>query len=382
MECRRYRLPQTPMTVAFVHNQALPYRHFLFAALAEQFDIDWFFFNQQAGDIPPSLNATLLRGYHIPKASDYWVVPGLRRALRRKHYDLIVGGDLGAYNTAVAHGVAKAAGIPFIPWIIEWNEILHPRRWLRRRFENQLIQHAAALITPGIRHQEYLLRRGAQPQQIVRIPNIVEFSARQLDGAHPLVHRLLAYQAEAPLVVSIGRHVAFKGHAQLIRAQALLEAGDVNNAPHTVIAGDGPLLEANRRLAAQLGVQRLHFIAEFVGEATKHVLYHLADIFTLTSTRIRAFEPWGLVCNEALAYGKPMVVSDAVGATGEVVRDGENGLIFADGHPRQLADALARLLADAALRERFAAGSRALQAAYGPTLMVERFAKLLRRFQP
>lgn len=370
------------MTLAFVHNQALPYRHFLFKALAGQFDIDWFFFNQQPGDIPPELNATLLRGYHIPKASDYWLVPGLGRALRRKPYDLIVGGDLGAYNTAVAYRAAQATGVPFIPWIIEWNEILHPRRWLRQRFENQLIRNAAALIAPGIRHQEYLLRRGARPEQIVRIPNIVDFSARHLDEAHPLVDRLLAYRTDAPLVVSIGRHVAFKGHAQLIRAQALLEADNVSTAPHTVIAGDGPLLEANRRLAERLGLQRLHFIAEFVGEATKHVLYNLADIFALTSTRIRAFEPWGLVCNEALAYGTPMVVSDAVGAAGEVVRDGENGLIFADGHPEQLAAALARLLGDPALRERFAAGSRALQAEYAPGLMIERFANLLRRFQP
>ena len=370
------------MTIAFVHNQALPYRHFLFEALAAQFDIDWFFFNQQPGDIPPVLNATLLRGYRVPKASDLWLVPGLGRRLRGKPYHLIVGGDLGAYNTAVAYRAAKAAGVPFIPWIIEWNHILHPRRRLRQGFEDRLIRDSAALIAPGIRHEQYLLGRGARPGQVVRIPNIVDFAAHPLDEAHPLVETLRAYKAEAPLVVSIGRHVAFKGHGQLLRAQAQLEAENPTAAPHTVIAGDGPLLEANRRLTGKLGLRRLHFIDHFVNAATKHVLYHLADVFTLTSTRIRAFEPWGLVCNEALAYGKPMVVSDAVGAAGEVVRDGRNGLVFADGRPEQLAAALARLLADTALRERMAMESRTLQADYAPSLMIERFTNLLRRFQP
>jgi glycosyltransferase involved in cell wall biosynthesis len=370
------------MTVAFVHNQALPYRHFLFEALAGQFDIDWFFFNQRPGDIPPALHATLLRGYHMPKASDYWLVPGLGRRLRAKPYDLIVGGDLGAYNTAVAYRAARAAGVPFVPWIEEWDRIHHPRRTWRRGFEQRLLGDAAAVIVAGVKQREYLLGRGVPADKLVSIPNALPFDCAPAQADGELAAELGSFAGGRPLVVSIGRHVAFKGHGQLLRAQALLERRDAAAAPALVIAGDGPLLGIHRELARAMDLQHIHFIERFVNDAEKRALYQSATVFVLASTRTRAFEAWGLVCNEALACGKPMVVSDAVGAAGEVVRDGANGLIFADGHPEQLAEALARLLADSGLRKRFADGSVALQADYAPTLMIDRFANLLRRFQP
>lgn len=370
------------MTIAFVHNQALPYRHFLFEALARQFEIDWFFFNQQPGDIPPSLHATLLRGYHIPKASDWWLVPGLGRRLRAKRYRLIVGGDLGAYNTAVAYRTAKAAGVPFVPWIEEWDWVRHPRRKWRRGFEQRMLCDAAAVIVAGVKQRDYLLSRGVPADKLVPIPNALPFDCAPAAADAGLAAELRDFAGGRPLVVSIGRHVAFKGHGQLLRAQALLEREHAAGAPALVIAGDGPMLGIHRELARAMALQHVHFIERYVDDAEKRALYQAATVFVLASTRTRAFEAWGLVCNEALAYGKPMVVSDAVGAAGEVVRHGENGLVFADGHPEQLADALARLLADGSLRERFAAVSRTLQADYAPSLMIERFANLLRRFQP
>ncbi|MBI3993657.1 MAG: glycosyltransferase family 4 protein [Candidatus Lambdaproteobacteria bacterium] len=368
------------MRIAVVHNQCLPYRHFLFRALAARFEIDFFFFNQQPSEVPADLQATIQRGYRIPYASAYFIVPGLRRALRRRRYNLIVGGDIGDYNTATAYGVARHTGTPFVPWSVEWNTIRHPRRLLRRPFEQQMLLHSAGIIVPGVRHIEFLTGRGIPAQKLRRVPNIVDYEAQPADPAHPLYGRLAPLKSTGTLVCAIGRHVAFKGHGQLLRAQGRLEQAERDGgaaAPHLVIAGNGPLLAQNKALARRLALRKAIFIEEFVGDAAKHVIYDLCDIFVLPSTRKRAFEAWGLVCNEALAHGKPMVVTTAVGAAGEVVREGINGFIVADKDIAALASALGRLSGDPALRAQFGQGSLSLRADYAPQVMIDAFSEVI-----
>ena len=74
--------------------------------------------------------------------------------------------------------------------------------------------------------------------------------------------------------------------------------------------------------------------------------YSLGDIFALPSL----FEPWGLVINEAMCFSLPLVVSDKVGCGPDLVREGENGLIFPGGDAAALASCLQRLVAEESLR--------------------------------
>ena len=82
------------------------------------------------------------------------------------------------------------------------------------------------------------------------------------------------------------------------------------------------------------------------------VAYAAADAVVVPSIATRRFlEPWGLVCNEAMSQGRPVVATDAVGAAaGGLVRDGETGLVVPAADERALAAALERLLADPQLR--------------------------------
>jgi glycosyltransferase involved in cell wall biosynthesis len=74
----------------------------------------------------------------------------------------------------------------------------------------------------------------------------------------------------------------------------------------------------------------------------------------------------GLVLLEAMAAGVPVVASDIPGPR-EIVLEGETGLRFPVGDVLRLADAVERLLSDAALRARLASGGRALIAREGLT---------------
>jgi glycosyltransferase involved in cell wall biosynthesis len=83
-------------------------------------------------------------------------------------------------------------------------------------------------------------------------------------------------------------------------------------------------------------------------------LYAASEVLVLPSIPTRTFrEPWGLVVNEAMNRGLPVIASDAVGAAaGGLVRDGDNGLVVPAGDSAALAHAIGRLAADAPLRAR------------------------------
>jgi glycosyltransferase involved in cell wall biosynthesis len=83
-------------------------------------------------------------------------------------------------------------------------------------------------------------------------------------------------------------------------------------------------------------------------------LYGDCDVLVVPSIPTRTFrEPWGLVVNEAMNRGMPVIASDAVGAAaGGLVRDGETGLVVPAGDSAALADALCRLDSDPPLRLR------------------------------
>jgi glycosyltransferase involved in cell wall biosynthesis len=95
-------------------------------------------------------------------------------------------------------------------------------------------------------------------------------------------------------------------------------------------------------------------------------LYASADALALPSVPTATFlEPWGLVVNEAMQQGTPVIASDAVGAVaGGLVRDGRNGLVVPAGDAAALASRIRALAMNAALRERLGTAAREDVGAY------------------
>ena len=94
---------------------------------------------------------------------------------------------------------------------------------------------------------------------------------------------------------------------------------------------------ARARSRARCGPRRACTTSAFVQPDQLIELYSLADWTVVPSHR----EPWGVVVNEALACGSPVIVSDRVGAGADLVVDGVNGRIVPAGDAAALAEALA-----------------------------------------
>jgi glycosyltransferase involved in cell wall biosynthesis len=182
---------------------------------------------------------------------------------------------------------------------------------------------------------------GVQGRKIVVIPNgvRVEPVAR--------VSRAELGLPEGPLAVAVGRLEGVKGHAHLLDAWPAVIARH----PGASLAVLG---EGSRSGSLNDGIERASLRTRVLLLGERPALPYIAAADVLVHPSLSEGMP--NVVLEAMALGTP-VVATRVGGTPEVVTDGQTGLLVPPGDPAALADALSRLLADAALRTRLAAAA-------------------------
>ena len=128
-----------------------------------------------------------------------------------------------------------------------------------------------------------------------------------------------------------------------------------------LIAGTGSLDDAVRQRVASASMPPVRLL----GHQDREQLadrYAEADVFVFPSVS----DPWGLVVNEAMAAGLPVIASSAPGAVDDLVEDHHNGLVVPPFEAGRLADAMELLAGDGALRR----------------TMGQRSSERIRRFEP
>ena len=164
-----------------------------------------------------------------------------------------------------------------------------------------------------------------------------------------------AFRLDGPVLLFVGRLEPEKGLD--ILSDAFEHAVRFIPDMHLVFVGDGsqrPTLES--KLAK---VPNVHFIG-FTNPVDLPTYYYLADALVLPSIR----ETWGMVINEAMASGLPIIISDACGAAHEAVIHEENGYVFPSGNTDALSAFIVKLFSDTASRKRMSNQSRRLISKY------------------
>lgn len=249
--------------------------------------------------------------------------------------------------------------IPAVVSAYGYDASAFPRRaaGLGRRFLAPIFSRIELFLAMSDRMRRDLIEIGCPEERILVHYHGVE--------TRRFAFPLRDYATRDPLTILIvGRLVPTKGHLELVSALARVRSScDIPF--RLVVVGNGPL---HRRLEREIDRLRMNDVTELVGSvlytSSEHVAhFRRADVFALpcaTDGGQREGIPTALV--EAMAAGLP-IVSTRHGGIPEVVEDGRDGLLVDEKDPQQLAQALERVLTDAALRRALgtAAAERAAQ---------------------
>ena len=190
-------------------------------------------------------------------------------------------------------------------------------------------------VAGGAPHMRYLRALGFPQSRIARHYDVVD-NHYYVAGTNAL--RLHSSHHEQGLpehyFLYVGRLAPEKNVDGLLAAYAEYRrrGGDWS----LVLVGDGPLAGALRAQVDQLGLASHVVFAGLRNAAELLPCYAFADCFVLPSTR----EPWGLVVNEAMASGLPVIVSRQCGCAEDLVLHGSNGLLFDSAQRGELTEAL------------------------------------------
>jgi glycosyltransferase involved in cell wall biosynthesis len=241
-----------------------------------------------------------------------------------------------------------------------------PRGKLVTAIKRRFCRNADAALTAAPGHEKAFLAWGLRHGSVFHgldavdndwftgIASVARASAEQTRRGLDLPQRFF---------LGVGRLVEKKNWHTLIRAYAAFLGRNPVSDWQLVLVGDGPDRDSLRQLAASAGVADRLTFRTFATQEVLASMYALAGTLVLAS---RYGETWGLVVNEAMACGLPVLVSEQCGCARTLVETGGNGWMFAPDDTDELAGLLSQMatLSDPE-RNRMCDRSRQIVAGWG-----------------
>ena len=352
--------------IAFIDYFATHYRKRLYEELARRMDVDFYFFADERERYwnrrIPLVREGAFRRVELPRYRlvGQAVMPGVARAIAGGRYDAVVKSLNGKLMLPLVYGASRVRGVPFVLWTGMWHHPQTAVHRLTRPLTRHVYRSAEAIVAYGEHVERYLVATaGVDPTKVFVAGQAVE--PERFAAVEP------PRNGEAE-VLFVGQFEERKGLTDLLGAfDALEDAG-----ARLRLVGNGSLEpELTRRAARDPRVDVVGYLPQ---ERLPETLARARCLVLPSITTALDKEPWGLVVNEAMHAGVPVIATDAVGAAaGGLVRHEANGLIVAERDPPALAAAIGRLTADPALAARLGDQARRDVARFSHAAMADAF---------
>jgi glycosyltransferase involved in cell wall biosynthesis len=288
---------------------------------------------------------------------------GVARALDRASPDVILCGGYSYVASWRTMFWANSRGVPLILWS-ESNAQDSRRGHTAVEFlKGAFLKRCDRFVVPGRSARQYLASRGVREDFVYTAPNAVDndlfVKAAELacNDALALRERL---KLPARYFLFVGRLVAEKGVFELLSAYAKLDE-PLHRQIGLVLVGDGPAKPVLQGLAAKIASGHVIFPG-FAHREQLPTYYALAEMLILPTYT----DTWGLVVNEGMACGLPVILSRAAGCSDDLVEENWNGVLIPPKNESALVAAMERLATQNDVRLRMAANSRQRIARYSP----------------
>jgi len=337
--------------VALIHNIISPYRVPLFEEINKDIYIELYVYFCAKTHKDRDWNLLQSRNCNYKILPDiglnffsinYHINPSIIHELIKNKYDAIIACGYDSFTTQVAFFLSKLKHVPFILWSgSTYNESSFVRK-VSLPLVKFIIKHSDAYLAYGTRAKEYLIFLGASPEKVFISYNTIDttFFKRQslkLRNKKNELKNELGIKNKS-VVLFVGRLIKVKNLEYLINAYSKLkEKKDVA----LLIVGDGPLREGLKDFCKTKNIKDVFFVG-FKQKEELPKYYAVSDLFVLPSRQ----EVWGLVLNEAMASGLPVIATNKVGGSKDLIKEGLNGYIVESGNIKQLHDAMKKILSN------------------------------------
>jgi 1,2-diacylglycerol 3-alpha-glucosyltransferase len=314
-------------------------------------------------------------------------------ALDQANCDVAAVNGWNNFGSLIAANCCAHRGIPMVVMSESARQDEPRTRW-KEMIKRRITAFFSAALVGGQRHIEYLVELGMPVERIFTGYDVVDNEyfrqrAEEIRSQRSEVRQKCSLPEN--YFLASARFIEKKNLPRLIRAYAEYRQrsevrdrkSDISH-QHSpwdlVLLGDGPLKADLCHLISDLQLDRHVHLPGFKAYNELSIYYAFAKAFVHASTT----EQWGLVVNEAIASGLPVIVSERCGCVPELVQD--NGFTFDPTNEHELAT---RLFEMASLsdhdRERFGEASRAIATRFGPDRFgegLERAATVAMKFAP
>jgi glycosyltransferase involved in cell wall biosynthesis len=258
----------------------------------------------------------------------------------------------------------------------QWDEARNPlKEWIKRR----IIGLFSSALVGGTPHRDYMEELGMPSDRIFLGYDAIDndyFETKTDEVQNSgFKYQASGFAPSKPYFLASARFIEKKNLFRLLKAyaiyrgKALLRRDSVASAfslqPSVfdlVLLGDGQLRPELKKLRSELGMEDCVQMPGFKQYEELPEYYATAGAFIHASTT----EQWGLVVNEAMASGLPVLVSNRCGCARDLVRDGENGWTFDPSDEEQMVDLMLRISSDEKRRKEMSARSQEIIANWGP----------------
>ena len=230
--------------------------------------------------------------------------------------------------------------MPLLAWIESTSQDKRSGLGAVEAMKANFLSECAGVIVAGRSSMEYAKSFNVASDRIVVAPDAVDndFFARAAEAARSSAESVRErMNLPKRYFLYCGRLVREKGVFDLLEAYAALPPS-IRGEVGLVFAGDGQARAKLESIARQQTLGEIRFTGFQRREQLAEV-YALADALVFPTHS----DPWGLVVNEAMACGLPVIATNVAGCVADLVEDGWNGRVVDKRNPRQLASAMAEI---------------------------------------
>jgi len=288
------------------------------------------------------------QSFSFRKNQDAWFNPSIISELIKNNYDALIVYGWNSFTDWLAFFACFFTRTKILIWgenPMNQETVAGRKSFLKKALLKPLFKRVFAFLYIGEENRKFYKYYGVPDDKLFFVPystNNAVFSATRdklKSEREELRKKLLNIKDDRRVILFVGKLTEKKRPMDILRAYQLL-----NENHSTLIAlvfvGDGALRGSLEKYAAEYALPDVYFTG-FACQEEVQKYYAVADVFILPSG---IGETWGMVVNQAMCFGLPVIVSDMVGCGPDLVKKGVNGFSFPCGDVQALAERIKKII--------------------------------------